>query len=78
MPAEELEVLSFTLDEVQSLNDWLWMMNLEQRRNLIGLPANRADVILFGIAIFEVIMVRCGANELRPTLRGVRHGALLG
>ena len=78
LSAEELEVLSFTLDEVQSLNDRLWMMNLEQRRNLTGLPANRADVILFGVAIFEVIMVRCGVNKLRPTMRGVRHGALLG
>ena len=78
LPAEALEMLSFTLDEVQSLNDRLWMMNLEQRRNLTGLPANRADVILFGIAIFEVIMVRYGIGELRPTLRGVRHGAILG
>jgi hypothetical protein len=35
-------------------------------------------VILFGAAIFEAVMMRCGFGELRPTLRGVRYGAILG
>ena len=35
------------------------------------------DVILIGAAIYEAVMMRCGFNELRPTLRGVRYGALL-
>ena len=52
-------------------------MSLERRRSLAGLPENRADVILFGAAIFEAVMMRCGFHELRPTLRGVRYGVLL-
>ena len=78
LAAEELEALSLLLPEVQSLTDRLWMMSMERRRSLVGLPADRADVILYGSAIYEAVMMRCGFHELRPTLRGVRYGALLG
>ena len=77
MSAMELEALSWLLPEVQSLTDRLWMMSLERRQALAGLPADRADVILFGAAIYEAVMMRCGFHQLRPTLRGVRYGSLL-
>ena len=77
LAADEVESLRLSLPEVQSLCDRLWKMSMAQRRALPGLPANRADVILFGAAIYEAVMMRCGFGELRPTLRGVRYGALL-
>ncbi len=77
VPAGEMEGLHLPLAEVQSLADRLWMMPLAQRQKLPGLPANRADVILIGVQIYEAILLRCGFAELRPTLRGVRYGALL-
>ncbi len=78
LSADEIESLQLSLPEVQSLTQRLWKMPLAERRELAGLPANRADVILFGAAIYEAVMMRCGFGELRPTLRGVRYGALLG
>ena len=75
--ADEIESLRLSLPEVQMLTDRLWQMPLAARGKLPGLPANRADVILFGAAIYEAVMMRCGFSELRPTLRGVRYGALL-
>ena len=78
LSAVELEGQRLSLPEVQSLTQRLWKMPLASRRKLAGLPANRADVILFGAAIYEAVMMRCGFGELRPTLRGVRYGALLG
>ena len=78
LSADEIESLRLSLPEVQSLTQRLWKMPLAERRELAGLSANRADVILFGAAIFEAVMMRCGFGELRPTLRGVRYGALLG
>jgi len=77
LAAQEIEALRFSLPEVQSLAKRLWKMPLAQRQTLPGLPASRADVILFGAAIYEAVMIRCGFSELRPTLRGVRYGALL-
>ena len=77
LAADEIESLRLSLPEVQLLTQRLWQMPLASRRKLAGLPANRADVILFGAAIYEAVMQRCGFGELRPTLRGVRYGALL-
>ena len=77
LSADEIESLRLSLPEVQSLTNRLWQMPLAARRELAGLPANRADVILFGAAIYEAVMMRCGFREFRPTLRGVRYGALL-
>ena len=62
----ELEALSWLLPEVQSLTDRLWMMSLERRQALAGLPADRADVILFGAAIYEAVMMRCGFTSCVP------------
>jgi len=78
LSADEIESLRLSLPEVQSITQRLWQMSLAERSELAGLPANRADVILFGAAIYEAVMMRCGFGELRPTLRGVRYGALLG
>ncbi len=77
LPADEIESLRLSLSEVQALTERLWKMPLTERRQLPGLPANRADVILLGAAVYESLMLRCGFGELRPTLRGVRYGALL-
>jgi exopolyphosphatase/guanosine-5'-triphosphate,3'-diphosphate pyrophosphatase len=77
LTADEIESLRLSLPEVQMLTNRLWQMPLATRGELPGLPANRADVILFGAAIYEAVMMRCGFHELRPTLRGVRYGALL-
>ena len=55
----------------------LWAMPLHARRNIIGLPPNRADVILTGSVIFEAVMDRYEFNEMRVSTRGLRFAALL-
>jgi exopolyphosphatase/guanosine-5'-triphosphate,3'-diphosphate pyrophosphatase len=55
----------------------LWTLPLARRRELPGLPPERADIILFGVAIFEAIQEVFGLNSLRVSTRGLRFGALL-
>ncbi|MBM3882039.1 MAG: Ppx/GppA family phosphatase [Verrucomicrobia bacterium] len=55
----------------------LWGRSLAQRQQLPGLPANRADVILFGAAIYEAVMRQFDCPTLRVSTRGLRFGALL-
>jgi exopolyphosphatase/guanosine-5'-triphosphate,3'-diphosphate pyrophosphatase len=55
----------------------LWSLPLSERRTIIGLPANRADVILPGIAIFEQVMACFGFRSLRVSTRGIRFAALM-
>jgi exopolyphosphatase/guanosine-5'-triphosphate,3'-diphosphate pyrophosphatase len=55
----------------------LWSLPLEERRQIIGLPKNRADVILTGAAICESVMEQFGFAELRVSTRGLRFAALM-
>lgn len=52
-------------------------LNLSERQNVIGLPANRADVILGSacivLAAFEILK----ANHCIVSINGLRHGILL-
>jgi exopolyphosphatase/pppGpp-phosphohydrolase len=45
---------------------------------MVGLPPNRADVILMGAVIFLVIMEAFDFSELRVSTRGLRFAAVLG
>jgi len=55
----------------------LWTLPVAERRQIPGLPANRADVILTGVVIYESVMDRFGFRNLRISTRGLRFGALL-
>jgi len=55
----------------------LWSLPLEQRQKIIGLPANRADVILPGVAIYQAVMEELGFRDLRVSTRGLRFAAVM-
>jgi exopolyphosphatase/guanosine-5'-triphosphate,3'-diphosphate pyrophosphatase len=55
----------------------LWSVPLETRKQIIGLPANRADVILPGVVIFHQVMEIFGLATLRVSTRGLRFAALM-
>lgn len=55
----------------------LWSLPLEERRKLEGLPANRADIILMGVAIYEAVVSHFHFQDLYVSTRGLRFGALL-
>jgi exopolyphosphatase/guanosine-5'-triphosphate,3'-diphosphate pyrophosphatase len=55
----------------------LWSLSLAERRQVPGLPPNRADVVLMGVAIFEAVMRHLDFDALHVSMRGLRFGALL-
>ena len=55
----------------------LWGLPLEQRKQTIGLPKNRADIILTGAAIYQAVMEEFGFRELRVSTRGLRFAAVM-
>jgi exopolyphosphatase/guanosine-5'-triphosphate,3'-diphosphate pyrophosphatase len=55
----------------------LWSLPLEQRKAILGLPKNRADVILMGVAVYHAVMEEFGFPELRLSTRGLRFAALM-
>ncbi len=52
-------------------------MPLEQRRAIAGLPPNRADVILAGVAIYNAVMECFDFSELIVSTRGLRYAAVM-
>ncbi len=72
-----LEATRLSLEQLNWHVERLWSLSLEARKQLVGLPKNRADVILTGTVIYEAVTEVCGFRELRISTRGLRFGALL-
>jgi exopolyphosphatase/guanosine-5'-triphosphate,3'-diphosphate pyrophosphatase len=63
----------------QRVGEWqlrLWGLPLAQRKLIPGLPANRADVILMGTAVYAAVMTTFHVEELRISTRGLRFAAV--
>ncbi len=74
---DAIEGVQLSLNRLRTLRDLLWSLSLEQRQQLPGLPANRADVILTGVAIYTAVMEVFKISQLRISTRGLRFAALL-
>ena len=61
---------------MEAWRERLWGLPLTRRREITGLPANRADVALFGSLIVEQSMRQLGFDALRVSTRGIRFGVL--
>lgn len=64
-------------NEVTGILRYLSRMRLEDRKKVRGLPPNRADVIVAGVAIFSTIMEMLNAKEIIVSGHGMRYGVLL-
>ena len=63
--------------EIRHLVDRLRKMSLKQRREVAGVHADRADIIVPGLATIDRIMRRFKVNLLQVHTFGVRDGLLL-
>jgi exopolyphosphatase/guanosine-5'-triphosphate,3'-diphosphate pyrophosphatase len=74
---ERLEATRLSLEQVKAHRKRLWSLPLAERKEIIGLPKLRADVILPGVVIYEVVMEEFGFNQLRVSTRGLRFAAVM-
>lgn len=74
---ELIEATRININRMRWHVDHLWSLPLEQRKEIIGLPKKRADVILMGTVIFEAVMEMFSFEELRVTTRGLRYAVLM-
>ena len=72
-----IEATEIPLTRIQSHLQEEWQMTLAERQQIIGMPPNRGDVILTGMAIYEAIMIQFGLETLGVSTRGLRYWALL-
>jgi exopolyphosphatase / guanosine-5'-triphosphate,3'-diphosphate pyrophosphatase len=62
---------------VEHILDWLAAMSDEERRATPGLNADRADIIVAGVAVIAEVLARVDARELVVSRFGIREGLLL-
>ncbi len=74
---EKIESTELTLEGIRRELESEWQMTQAERQKIVGLPANRSDVILTGIAICEAIMEVFEFSELTVSTRGLRYWALI-
>ena len=74
---DKIEATPLTLDGIRRALESQWQMNLAERQKIPGLPPNRSDVILTGMAIYEAVMEQFGFQNLTVSTRGLRFWALL-
>jgi exopolyphosphatase/guanosine-5'-triphosphate,3'-diphosphate pyrophosphatase len=74
---EKIEQTVLTFEQVAAHRKNLWRLPLAARREVPGLPKQRADVILMGILIYEVMLEEFGFAELRISTRGLRFAAVM-
>lgn len=63
-------------DLLKQLNA-LWGLSHSDRETIPGLPAQRADVILMGTAIYAAVMEQFQVPQIRISTRGIRYAALI-
>ena len=74
---ERMEATRLSLDQVKAHRKRLWSLPLAERKEIIGLPKLRADVILPGVVIYEAVMEEFGFKLLRVSTRGLRFAAVM-
>jgi exopolyphosphatase/guanosine-5'-triphosphate,3'-diphosphate pyrophosphatase len=74
---ERLEATRLSLEQVKARRKQLWSLPLAERKEITGLPKLRADVILTGVLIYEVVMEEFGFKLLRVSTRGLRFAAVM-
>jgi exopolyphosphatase/guanosine-5'-triphosphate,3'-diphosphate pyrophosphatase len=72
-----IEGTRFNRQQVLDYMVRLWSLPLAERKRIPGLPSNRADVIIMGVAIYEAALQQLNLSELYVSTRGLRFGALL-
>jgi exopolyphosphatase / guanosine-5'-triphosphate,3'-diphosphate pyrophosphatase len=74
---EEIEGTSIDRDRIGLWMEQVWRLPLADRKQIPGIPANRADILPMGVAIYEAVMDHFGLATLFVSTRGLRFGALL-
>jgi len=64
-------------DKIVACRQQLWSLPLAERKEIPGLPKLRADVILMGVLIYELLMAEFGFSQVRVSTRGLRFAAVM-
>lgn len=73
----QIEAQPISASQVRQITQRLWSLSLVERRGIVGLPPERADIIPGGAVIYEGILGALDLPAMYPCTRGLRYAALL-
>jgi exopolyphosphatase/guanosine-5'-triphosphate,3'-diphosphate pyrophosphatase len=73
---ERIEAARLTRTKLETRVERLWSQPLVERKRIVGLPPERADVMLTGAVIYESVLRGFGFDVLRVSTRGLRFAAV--
>ncbi len=73
---EEVHTVPMSYRDIRQLMHMLCALSPEERKKLIGLEPERADIILGGTVILERLLALLGAESIVVSTRGLRHAVL--
>lgn len=74
---DRIEAITISSSSLRQITERLWSLPLVQRREVVGLPPERADILPSGAVIYEGILGALDLPALQPCTRGLRYAALL-
>ncbi len=74
---EKIHGLRLGIAEIDRILHTLKSMRIAERRKIVGLQPERADVILPGVMIVRSIMEKAGVQTVIISARGLRHGLII-
>jgi exopolyphosphatase/pppGpp-phosphohydrolase len=74
---EKIDRTVLDFDRIVAHRKILWRLPLAERKEITGMPKLRADVILTGVLIYEMVMEEFGFKQLRVSTRGLRFAAVM-
>jgi len=74
---ERIESTILSKERITAHRKHLWSLPLAKRKDVVGMPKQRADVILTGVLIYEMVMEEFGFQRLRVSTRGLRFAAVM-
>ena len=74
---EKIDRTVLEFDRIVAHRKKLWRLPLAERKEITGMPKLRADVILTGVLIYEMVMEEFGFKQIRVSTRGLRFAAVM-
>ena len=75
--ADVVEGTALDLEEIDRQIERYRTRSATERRDIVGLQSNRANVILGGVCLVRAIVTKLGSTSLTVSTRGLRHGVFL-
>ena len=73
---EKVHGSTLNLKDIEKIIKKLKPLTVEDRKKIVGLEPERADIILAGALILELTMKQLGYNETTISDRGIRFGVI--